>query len=372
MDLNCVKEYQESPILRQPYLLFLGSEHYLSAVGDLKTHGWTFLLVSEFCGGEDKLPNLDLLFNTIQQPDEAEGQVKMVVLGLGEFLALRGHQVATEVLGQIKDLTIDDNKVVFLLRGLTPLISTLTADLRFDNRRYHVIDEGIFDLSLTLVPSSLGISTTKGFQSILGSVEEGFDGRMLITTEVPLTDAMFTVAKIETAYEGIVHIIPQFPLPYSCGTSNQWLRLLEELQGKREALNSLWEQYSLDPGIVSELYSRMKGDEFSRWVTFIYLKCNPSILQNSYLSFVLEYTDSAHDLISNLLDGLISFPHTDPRFSKFYLERKSLIEKIPESDVAEFVLNNRVDYIHSIYRLTDTTRVEREEVLSWIADQNVF
>ena len=64
---------------------------------------------------------------------------------------------------------------------------------------------------------------------------------------------------------------------------------------------------------------------------------------------------------------LLMYLHTDKRFHKFYAERKALIAKFPESDIADFVIKNRKNTKESIYKLTDNTKTEREEIIAWVA-----
>ena len=72
-----------------------------------------------------------------------------------------------------------------------------------------------------------------------------------------------------------------------------------------------------------------------------------------------------------LLKAIIDVTHTDKRFHSFYAERKALVAKFPESDVADFVINNRKNTKESIYRLTDNTKIEREEIIAWVARNGV-
>ena len=71
------------------------------------------------------------------------------------------------------------------------------------------------------------------------------------------------------------------------------------------------------------------------------------------------------------MNAIIDMPHTDKRFDTFYSERKVLVAKFPESDIADFVVNNRKDAKESIYRLTDNTKTEREEIIAWIAQNGI-
>ena len=51
----------------------------------------------------------------------------------------------------------------------------------------------------------------------------------------------------------------------------------------------------------------------------------------------------------------------------FYQERKALVEKFPQSEIANFVVNSRQVASESIYKLTDSTKVEREEIIAWLS-----
>ena len=90
-------------------------------------------------------------------------------------------------------------------------------------------------------------------------------------------------------------------------------------------------------------------------------------MHNKYLRFVLNKTNHFDDFACNVLDAIIEIPHTDENFSTFYQERKVLIEKFPEPEIANFVVNNRRIPSESIYKLTDGTRVEREEIIAWLS-----
>ena len=47
------------------------------------------------------------------------------------------------------------------------------------------------------------------------------------------------------------------------------------------------------------------------------------------------------------------------------------MEKFPESDIADFVVNNRKVVHESIYKLTDNTNAEREEIIAWLSQNGL-
>ena len=52
-------------------------------------------------------------------------------------------------------------------------------------------------------------------------------------------------------------------------------------------------------------------------------------------------------------------------------ERKRLLSHYPESEMAPFVNENRVNISESVYKLTDNTLVEKQEVIIWIANNGL-
>jgi hypothetical protein len=325
--------------------------------------------MSGFCGGDDKLPDIDGLLTYIEAADVKSK--KFVVTGLGEYLALRGRGEASRTLSRLKDLNIGGAKVVLLLRGLASQIDRLQTDPRFDNRRFSIVNKAECDLSITLAAPSVGLSTLSGFKALLAELENGRCGSVVVNTAVNLDDPILTVHQISNAYDGIKFSTKGFALPRSCGTDARWAELLTELNQGNGSLDEVFEN-GLGNNLESDFYARIAGNDHSNWLYFICLKSKADKLQNGYLRFVLNKTSRFEDFISNILNTIIEIPHTDKRFSSFYRERKALVEKFPKSDIADFVVNNRQVVSESIYKLTDCTTVEREEIIAWLSQNGLI
>lgn len=97
------------------------------------------------------------------------------------------------------------------------------------------------------------------------------------------------------------------------------------------------------------------------------MKQNYERIHNSYLAYVVSNTVCYEDLKNNLLTEIIRIPRGDHRFRALYLERKKLVKEFPESEIAIFIHENIIDPAESIYRFTDNTKMEREAIITWIA-----
>jgi hypothetical protein len=370
MHIDSVKQYLTSSV-KTPYFLFISDGQYMPAIDELSVMGLDFVQMSGFCSGDDKVPDIDGLFSYIEGADvNAEGK-KFVVTGLGEYLALRGNDEAARTLSRLKDFNVGGAKVVLLLRGLASQIAGLQTDPRFDNRRYSVIDKAGSDLSFTLAAPSVGLSGLSGFKEMLVELENGRCGNITVNTAIKFDKALFTIYKIGNAYEGIKFSTKEFSLPRSCGSDTSWAELLTELNKSNGSLEEVFEKHGLDGNLETDFYPRIAGKDYSNWLYFICLKCKADSLSNSYLRFVLDKTNQFEDFIGNVLNAIIEIQRTEKRFATFYEERKALVEKFPESDMAEFVVNNRKIVSESIYKLTDITKTEREEIIAWVSQNGL-
>jgi hypothetical protein len=369
MQIDSVKKYLESSV-KKPYFLFVSDGQYETAMDELKVLGLDFLRMSGFCNSEDKMPDIDGLLTHIQA-ENADGK-QFVVTGLGEFLALRGSDEATRTLSRLKDLNVGEARVVLLLRGLASLIPGLQTDPRFDSRRFTVVDKAACDLSFTLTAPSVGSSALSGFKAMLTELENGRCGSVVVNTAVNLDKAVFTVHRISDAYEGIQFSTRGFSLASSCGSDVYWTELLTDLNQNNGALDEVFEKHGLGSNLESDFYARIAGTDYRNWLYFICLKSKADTLQNAYLRFVLEKTNRFEDFVGNVLNAIIDILHTDKKYPSFYRERKALVEKFPESEIADFVVNSRQVVSESIYKLTDATRAEREEIIAWLSKNGMI
>jgi hypothetical protein len=371
MYLEAVRKYISSDV-HTPYFLFVSDRQYASILDELPILGLIRLKTSDYCGDDDKVPDIDELFESLGTADINVKNKKIAVLGLGEYLALCGGVEAANTLLRLKTQNIGGAKVVLVLRGLAAQIVGLQADPRFDKRCFSVVDKADCGLSFTLAAPSSGLSALTGFKTMLSALENGKCGNVVVNTAVNLDKSLLTVHKISSAYEGIKFAVPGFGVPRSCGTEDQWAELLSELNQNNGSLGEVLEKYGFTGDLEDDFYSRVAGDTLKNRLYFITLKQRIAILKNSYLQFVIDITSRFDDFKANVLNAIIDVPHTDKRFERFYFERKALVEKFPESDIADFVVNNRKDPAESIYKLTDRTKTEREEIIAWISQNGLI
>lgn len=370
MSIQAVKRYLSSPV-RTPYFLVVGDEKYKDIKEKLFELGFDFVKVSDYCS-DDRMPDIDGLLERLKTADVNASNKQLVVIGLGEYLALCGNIVTTNILLRLKDLNIGSSKVILLLRGVATQINGLQKDPRFDSRRLCIHEKVDCDLSFTLADPSVGLPALQGIKALLLELESGRSGNVIVSTTLDFDNALFNVHKITDAYEGIKFTVLGFSLLRSCGSDVQWAELLRELTRNGGSLDAVLEKNGFGSMLEANFYVRVAGFEYRNWLYFVALKSKSNTLLNSYLRFVLDNTNRFEDFKMNVLNAIIKVPHNDKRYYTFYAERKTLVEKFLEPDIANFVVNNRKNESESIFKLTDGTKTEREEVIAWVSKNGII
>lgn len=343
----------------------VGDDNYENIKLQLSEAGLKPVKVSGFCRNIDKRPNLDNLIGNVDFAD-IDGQShdkKTVILGLGEYLALCGEEVAFKRLSEIKEMKVGNARVVLLLRGVTSIVQQLQAadPTRFDGRRVLFADDTSSALNVAFMPSSLNLHAVEGLKALLDEFESG-KTTIKVKTNVVFDRPMCLASKINSAYDAIKHILPSYPIAENFGTDEQWTEFLSSLNAAKGEINHVMERFSDKP--ENEFSAWINGSDYKNWLYFITLKLRLMEIDNSYLKYVIEMTSLFGDFKRNIINAIINVSHRDQRFDTFYNERKDLVEKFAESDIAAFVLENRRDLTESIYKLTDRTLTEREEFVA--------
>ena len=367
-----VKKYLSNTSVNAPFFLVVGDDNYAGIKSKLLEAGLKPVTVSGCCSAADKPPSIDNLISKFDFADIDGNSTdkKIVVLGLGEYLALRGEREAFKWLSDIKDKKVGNARVVLLLRGVSEFVRRLQINdpARFDSRRVFFSDNTDSKISIAIVPPILNILAKNGIKELIEELENG-KTTISVKTNATFDNHLVSVRAINSAYDGIKHIRPTFPLDESFGTVEQWTEFLSALNGTNGEINTLIEEFGKNPDNM--LLKWINGTAYKNWLYFITLKLKSSAINNSYLKYVVEITANFNDFKKNIISKIIDIPHIDERFEKFYEERKELVgrclisKKFNESDIAMlFVADNRRNLTEALYKLTDQTLIERKEFVA--------
>lgn len=359
--------------LHKPFLVGVGDEEYSSMKSKLSEYGDIhFVHLSDCCGKADKMPSIDKLSETLRMADVDCDSNKIVLLGLGEYLALSGPDMAATTLDQFASFNLGTAHVVFLLRGVS---SQLSAMVRDDIRKkdYQVVfgNDCTTDLNFVFSSVELGMYKTSGFKAVLRSLEDGANGCIRANSSLEFPDSVFPIQIVKDSYEAISKKLHDFTIPKNRGTDSQWENLHKDINSY-STLSKIFDHYAFNiDDITTDFYLNIAGSEYRNWLFYVFLQVNISKIKNIYLKYVLGVSNDFDDFKYKLLNEIIEIPHTDSNFKGLYTDRKKLMTQYPDADVAVFVSNNRFNPAESIYKLTDNTNVEREEIIADIAQHGL-
>lgn len=370
MMYTAIEQYYKSNLFK-PFLVGLGDLELKDILSNFTNLGGVDIIrISDFCLSDDKKPDLDKLRETLRMADVNCSTNRIVFIGLGEYLALEGKQFATRFLNELISFNLGTAHVVFLLRGVS---DSLKEIMRFDPRvkdRQLVLGDCLdTELVFNIASADLDYFSISGIKNALKLVEEAKESVIQFNTNNTFPDSCYPVSVMKSPYEVLKKKIGGFSLPMDCGTESQWEFLLDEYE-KNGSLNAVFENYDFDLSSKS-FHSGISSKGDRAWLYYLYLIENKNNTSNRYLQFVLGQSHDLNDFRYRILHEISSVSHTSDDYWVFYKDRKYLISYFPDSDLAQFVSENRVDPNESIYKLTDNTLVEREEIIAEIAQHGL-
>ena len=355
LNLTAVERYLQDGA-RTPFFLFAERTALSDVRRGLQAMGLHLFSLSTLCPSDDRLPLPDDVLQTLKE--RMRSGEKILLVGLGEYLALRGAAEAQNMLLRLKDLPCAEGALVVLIGGLSALAEVLRADVRIaqgERRMAFYRSEATSEggagqgVSLTVLPPEPHLeSAVQGVRALLALLEKGGAGSYLVQSRQRFLQPLFTVRQADDAFGALVLFCAGFSALRSCGTPDEWQMLL------------------LDGDPAQAFSARAGRADFEGWLYFIALRLAGEELsrRHPYLVFAAGQTTSARDLRSAVVSAIADVSLQDERFGAFYRERKMLLRGFSEAELAGFVTKNRRIRAERLYRLTDGTEVEREDVLA--------
>lgn len=372
MDMKPIEEYFASKT-HKPFYMVVGDKEYGEAIDSLKSRAISFLHISECCKNVDKLPDLDAMREKLETADVSFSYNNIVMLGLGEYLALCGSKRANDVLTELKDYNLGNAQVVLLLRCVEPQVRSLVKnDKRLvESGRVAFSDDLATSLCFKFSNPELGIYKINGVKNLLKTLEEGADNEISANTIMEFGDSLLPIQCVRDSYEAIAKNINMDEVSKEYGTEDMWEKLLTDLRNKNFQINKLFEEYGYTDFQDADFYDLLYGEEYNSWLFYIYLVMNIKAYEGKYLGYVLKNSIGLSGFKRGILCAIIALPHTNAEYQVFYKERKRLLSHYPEAEIAPFVNDNRVNVGESVYKLTDNTLVEKQEIIIWIANNGL-
>ncbi len=361
-----VAKYIETP-KGLPFFYAVGDIEYMDILNELKQNGLSVVRVSQFCHSNDRFPDIDEMIDYFRTLDLDFKENKYVVVGLGEYLALRGSEDAKQVLRRLKNVTLGNARVVLLLRAIARQVKDIAIE---DNRivakkLVYISEKTLTNISVTNNKFLDPKENAHGVKKLLFKLEEGVTGCIEMFSELNYSDSILPMVIVDRAFTVLSRMYSELLRVETYGKEEQWMMLLDKVLGNTDYWQRNLDSYLNYEGEIQD-YLLVEG--YKSWIYFLNLKLHQDKIQNEYLSYVVKLTNDAEQLKNNILIEITKVPHQDKRYKKLYAARKSLVKNFSESDIAIFIAENKVNPKEEIYRYTDNTNLEKEQIICWIAE----
>ena len=128
MNMKALDDYFDSKI-HKPFYMAVGDKEYGEINDRLKKRTVSIIRVSDCCKTEDKKPDMDAFREKLETADVSCDYNNVVVLGLGEYLALEGDKKARDFLTELANYNLGGAQVVLLLRCVSSQVRSVMTCL---------------------------------------------------------------------------------------------------------------------------------------------------------------------------------------------------------------------------------------------------
>lgn len=370
MMYTAIDQYYKSNLYK-PFFVGVGDQALSDILsGFTNLGGVAIIRISDFCFADDKKPDLDKVREALRMADVNCSSNRIVFIGLGEYLALEGKNYASRFLNELISFNLGTAHVVFLLRGVSDILKEIIRfDPRVKERQVVLAESTETNLMFNIASIDLSYFEITGIKNALRKVEEAKEQNIQFNTGNEFPNSCFPITTMKNPYEVLKRKINGFEFPASIGTETQWEFLLS-LVDERGSIEAIFNKYGFDLSSDS-FHDNISSKENRDWLYFLFLVANKNYTSNRYLKYVLNKCQNIDDFRLLILREIMNISHTSDDYLTMYKDRKQLISDFPDSDLANFISENRVDPEESIYKLTDNTLVEREEIIAEIAQHGI-
>lgn len=330
----------------------------------------TCIFVSQNCL-PDGLPNIDDICSMVT------GDGQFVLIGISQAAMLRSAQALRQIVGSLLELPVRGYAVVLLNHAASCIKEQIARNLKAERKTVLAEGEESALPRIHLAKSReecIGREPLPDMKHLFAFLErlDEEDSGCSITVVSPFSPALFSeaiysVSACENVYEGLAQVYTDLAsaTEEGYGTSDQWRCFSERLE-KEGSLSALSKNefgtaadYALHLGRVISA-----GDDFRMWMLWILMKVFGTS-GNRYLAYVMGNSCAVDDFIKHLYMDLLEISVSNADFARYYAERKSLIDEIPESLslLDSYCSMTGRHGKNAVYYLTDLSEKEKHEFL---------
>lgn len=320
---------------------------------------------------KDGIPAIDDILTKVT------GKGDWVLIGLSQLTMFMGARRLTRLIGQLFELSVSGHVIILLDHCEKYIIDHFR--MHPDNQNRTILVKSSFMTTPEICFAgreqiTFGYKPLDGFDELLDSLEklsygdEAETPKLVVKTRFErniFPFSIYSISKCDSIYEMLSKQFNEigFYTSKDYGRDEQW----QFLAGKLNELHSLAAVASDAFGGSINLRSYLaevlaEGNALRTWLLWLCMKVL-EINENTYLSFALQKSKNVNNFLRTIYMAILDIPHDDPRFIKYYLERKNLIAAFPYNKVIinEFCSQIGKFQSNGIYYLTDSSDLEKRE-----------
>ena len=188
-----------------PFFYAVGDADYNEILNELRQRGIEVDRVSDFCSKDDKYPDIDDIIDHFRTLDIDCHTNKHVLIGLGEYFALRGATFTDKQLRRLRNTTLGTARIILLLRCISQQVHSLVSeDERLSaQKRVFICPDALSSITVTSVKYSMDTNVAQGVKGLIRELEDGATGNCNVKTALEFPQSLFPISSINTAYAAI-------------------------------------------------------------------------------------------------------------------------------------------------------------------------
>lgn len=328
------------------------------------------IYVSELCF-PNGLPDVDSCLEKIK------GDGDYALVGLSQAVMLQGN--VENKLREILGLSISSHVVVLLDHCERVLQKLIRQDARVPLRVVLVDGEPSQLPKIKLAKSQdecIGYEPLPDFSRLLAYLEHISENLRNLHPEITVIShfspsllryAVYPVTEADGVYDALTKQYADIAgaTRKEHGNDNQWNWLANQMKSCGSFSALICDAYGATVNLSSHLSNVMEtACENSRWLLWLALKVFGE-KNNAYLTLVLGNSDRFDNFIAHAYMDLADVKISDSNFDELYLERKHLLEQLPEQLplIAKYCERLGIHQKDEIFYLTDRSDQEKFEFM---------
>lgn len=308
-----------------------------------------------------------------------------VLAGVSQALMLRDESSLTSMIVELLGLSISGHGVILLSHCERFLERYQQRDPRLNRRIVLLAGEKTPLPQIKLTDSAavcVGFQPLKGIRGLLAYMEHMDDGKLQIHPSLTVLThfkprlfqrSLYSVMEEKGAYDAVCLKYSDLALvKEECGTQEQWNWVLSKTADYKTFSSLICDNFGATDHLTDLLPEVMEtGDSDRFWLLWLALKVFGAGY-NRYLARVVSCSESADHLEKEIYDEILHVKQDDPLFRTYYVERKRIIDSLPENLqlICDYCDHVGMHGKKAVWYLTSSSENEEYELMKCFSTYN--